>query len=1364
MPHRTIYLTISTTKTHLCSGFISINNNNGLNSNNNHNNQQQQQQQQQNYYGQEMGDMEMNQMQNYAQQNNVHHQQYPVNNHVPQQPTEVQNGPVQQPMQNHESQPEINNHNEDLKTESDDKKVAQIKLNRLSKDDQEMMQKSIKAFANENPNKAEDMGVNERAPVVLKIKKQAESDDDEDEEVKKSKNKFFKASEKERDEKQRELRKRKAEDIQFVDVEMLGKRRKAEPEEPEEEVEEKAFVPKKVTRKVERKLIPMLMKINAEELMDSNMFQRFNKTVELIFENMEEVNMQEFEDAEKTGENGQVPELPPEILIPKYQLQDLSAETAKLKSQGAMESIPSEKVVKLLNILELNIRDGSKVIPLPTNSEDDDEEQDEMWLELAMERVTRAADASLTVLHILTSKNMHKCVYNEDVIDRVAMFLRFQLANTIYPSYDPVYKEFSKNKNAYMGGMKKKRSHAHQVRDKNIINLYSKCRELTDLLGDLVKITLLTDTTVLHISTIGVAPFFVESIPELQLAALKLVTNVFSKYEKHRKLLLDDILASIARLPSSKRSLRTYRLNATTHIQMLTALVLQLIQCVVILPKTLTLGKNNKELSQSKVIELDGAVQPPNPDMDRDVLINERYSAAMATAYQFLTVFLKKCGSKSEDIDYRPLFENFVQDLLTTVNTPEWPAAELLLSFLGRVLRDKFCDRGTEMALRISSLEYLGVVAARLRKDAVQSKMKVDYIDSIINIIKSEEEKDKADAELDPVEEYFRKQEQKKGGKSNKKKQDDTNDPERERTLFLQRVLLDYLAVSAGDDDQSILNARHFYISQWYRDANAEATKKPQKTPKKKRKRSSSSSEESSDESDDDEDVANGGPIDPKRMEMMKICEAHKKFLVTKILPFGVNRGQKASVLSTHIDHSSAQLIVRYLSSKRPFANSFNQYLTDILKVLNEQSTHVRTKALKCVTMIVTEDPDVLLRPDMAAAVQSSFVDTSTMAREAAIDLVGKFILSNEDLISKYYDAITGRILDTGVSVRKRVIKIFKEICMEYPGYPKIPEICVMMIRRINDEEGIRKLVMEVFQNMWFIPIRERNRTPQDTEFLVTRCRNITDVVIASKDTGLEWFEQLLENMFRPKEDKDDATKKAVDASPTLVLACQQIVDCLVESVLQMEESSSASDEEKKRSSRRVSACLTTLFIFSKTRPTLLVDHAQTLQPYLSITCNTPSDFQIVSDVARTLELTVPLIKHPSEIFLSQLEEDAVKLILTHEKKVIRACLSCLGSIVNDVTKNFKLIRDCFKKYYFFMTSYRKAHETNPSDPRLGYPDNLSKFRRGLFTVGLLLMHFDFSSPDLYSELEVSRLLVRGFFSNFNGIFFSNVCSTARIP
>jgi cohesin loading factor subunit SCC2 len=47
---------------------------------------------------------------------------------------------------------------------------------------------------------------------------------------------------------------------------------------------------------------------------------------------------------------------------------------------------------------------------------------------------------------------------------------------------------------------------------------------------------------------------------------------------------------------------------------------------------------------------------------------------------------------------------------------------------------------------------------------------------------------------------------------------------EEERTQFLQRVLLDYLAVT-GQGDQSYSYARHFYIVQWYRDAANEVSR-----------------------------------------------------------------------------------------------------------------------------------------------------------------------------------------------------------------------------------------------------------------------------------------------------------------------------------------------------------------------------------------------------------------------------------------------------------------------------------------------------------------------------------------------------------
>lgn len=61
---------------------------------------------------------------------------------------------------------------------------------------------------------------------------------------------------------------------------------------------------------------------------------------------------------------------------------------------------------------------------------------------------------------------------------------------------------------------------------------------------------------------------------------------------------------------------------------------------------------------------------------------------------------------------------------------------------------------------------------------------------------------------------------------------------------------------------------------------------------------------------------------------------------------------------------------------------------------------------------------------------------------------------------------------DTGISVRKRVIKIFRDICLEHTDFTKIPEMCVKMIRRVNDEEGIKVWKQYIYT---FITVTGRN-------------------------------------------------------------------------------------------------------------------------------------------------------------------------------------------------------------------------------------------------------------------------------------------------
>ncbi|XP_035699183.1 nipped-B-like protein isoform X3 [Branchiostoma floridae] len=1015
--------------------------------------------------------------------------------------------------------------------------------------------------------------------------------------------------------------------------------------------------------------------LTMEELMESSTFKRFTSLMDSVFESSEDMDL----DVDADDDDD---EIPADSLIAKAVLTELCGEAAKLKSMGVMNQVAADRLVRLMNILERNIRDGAKLQPLLAQEEGGEEEQ-RLWRELTFERVIRSADSCLTALFITTSAKMPKQVFIEDTIERLVMYAKFHLQNTIYPEFDPVYRT-PDNKDGIVWNSRMKRAHHKGARHKSVVSLYNKLCEIVSLLAELLEVEMMTDTVILQVSSLATTPFFVENVSELQLSALKLVMAVFSRYDKHRQLILEDIFASLAKLPSSKRNLRSYRLNSEDNIQMVTALVLSLIQCVVTLPEPehVDSTQTNKDPEKTKEDK-----KSKESKMDDDVLIASSYETAMRTAQNFLSIFLKKCTSKEEE-DYRPLFENFVQDLLATVNKPEWPAAELLLSLLGRLLVHHFSNRSTEMSLRVSSLDYLGMVAARLRKDAVSSELDQDTLDAVMDEINSVSESESVPVEKDePTSPAF---------------------PDGDQTQTFQRAMLDYLAENS-DTDPALHFARQFYIAQWYRDSTAQIERSIKGLKSKGAEDDSDNEVEEEDEDEDDGGVKKQNMVEPvSSVDVMQAADSRKKFLLTMVQascgPLGTLRTRHSN-----LSYENACVIARYLASQRPFSQSFDIYLQQILRVLSENAIAVRTRAMKCLTAVVAVDPGILARADMQKGVHGRFMDQSTSVREAALELVGKFVLLRTELIPQYYDMIIERILDTGISVRKRVIKILRDICLEVPDFTKVTEMCVKMIRRVNDEEGIKKLVNDVFQQMWFSPVKS-----SDEESLFRKVINITDVVDACKETGYDWFEQLLSNLLKAEE---NASYKPASK------ACVQITDCLVQNVLSLEEKT-AETVENRTSSHRLVSSLQTLYLFSKVRPELLVDHAMTLQPYLSTQCSTQGDYLVLHNVARILQLVVPLMEHPSEVFLASLEEDLMKLIIKHGMMILQACVSCLAAVVNNVTHNIRLVWDCFQKYFGVLGKLKQEYSMDPESQAL--QQNRPTLLRSLFTVGLLCKHFDF--------------------------------------
>ncbi len=147
--------------------------------------------------------------------------------------------------------------------------------------------------------------------------------------------------------------------------------------------------------------------------------------------------------------------------------------------------------------------------------------------------------------------------------------------------------------------------------------------EILNKLNELINREAMPDSIILEVISITLPTFFVEGIHSIQLASLNVVRSVFSRYEPHRNNILEDIFNSLVKLPKTKRNLRNYKLyDQKKSIQMVSALVMQLIQCCTALPK-----KREEE----------------NDDEEEKKASPNSYTAAIKCANTFLGSFIKNC-------------------------------------------------------------------------------------------------------------------------------------------------------------------------------------------------------------------------------------------------------------------------------------------------------------------------------------------------------------------------------------------------------------------------------------------------------------------------------------------------------------------------------------------------------------------------------------------------------------------------------------------------------------------------------------------------------------------------------------------------
>ncbi|KZV76249.1 hypothetical protein PENSPDRAFT_646530 [Peniophora sp. CONT] len=863
----------------------------------------------------------------------------------------------------------------------------------------------------------------------------------------------------------------------------------------------------------------------------------------------------------------------------------------------------------------------------------------------ASSSIERARDAILaadTILALLSAERLPREAYGEEILTAILAALGNGLKSVVYPvlehqsSSSGVLGLFASNGKGVAGGK-------GVVEGKGILReLFEEAESAVLRAARLVagEKVALSEGLLLQASSVAIGPFFVvepsssatgvlgaKPGERLRYAGLALIRTIFSAREDQRAGILEDVLGSLVRLSAGSAKPAMFKLRNGTSIRTVSALLLQLIQSSAhdVRAKAKQFEKERqresalrraKSMNEEEVRE--GGAFLGKREREEVKMYAGGLESATKIAKNIVLFLTTRSGKgkttkSTNEAEYRVIFEHLLTDVQSVLFWPEWPAAATFLGIVTKFFVNALDPPPTGKTARKGANEKKGV-------DEDNSALKSIALDHL-GVVAARLRKCAKGEGLMPMEEIYASRDV----------------PALERLVAAHRDVGAFLRRKATED-ASFETAREL-----------SATTLAQELALRLHECDVALSK-----LDDGEEDA----------PLLALAQALRAALaeVWKVDP--------SDVFTADSQEEQARVdgLAEELGAMQDLRKSNDHIMRVVLLALDATAVFMRTKALKALGQVVQADPSVLEAENVKQGIDHHLNDVSPQTRDAAVDLVGKYVLDSPSVLKDYFPLLIRRIIDMSPGVRKRSIKLFKSIYTATDVHAQRVDISRALVQRLADEDDqVKDLALKTLEELWFPPtpaLKPRSNSSDNgaaaaKEALQSRVLVLMDLA--------EKYGPAVEELLHRLGDTDGQLKRY-----------GELVDALMEALI----------DNAPPAGFTVVKCIRTIHHLVSACPALLTPtHASTLLPYLN-NASSAEDREIALCVLKIYRAAVPHMPHTAKEFGAKLQKISQQLMLKPivggGTAMMQETIACFCAVIKHLTDDIeslsKLVAGCFRK------------------------------------------------------------------------------------